>query len=199
MTITLQTEGRRVYLLGNTYPVKDRIKAGGGKYDPERKAWYVGVQRRELAAQLAGQASATLEKEREKEREDGISLTANVIRGRAEYKGKTYYILAHGHSRDTGAEYAKLCSRDGKMVFWASKEHMSTLEILKIYKEPTSIQSLRDYADRMKDARGEFGGDDMCAECGARRATTTASDSSGITAGVCGRCASMSQWERSFA
>jgi hypothetical protein len=39
---------------------------------------------------------------------------------------------------------------------------------------------------------------EMCAECGERHAVTTASDSSGIVAGVCRRCAQMSSWERSY-
>jgi hypothetical protein len=37
-----------------------------------------------------------------------------------------------------------------------------------------------------------------CNECGERRAVTTALDSSGIAGAVCGRCARMSQYERSF-
>jgi hypothetical protein len=37
-----------------------------------------------------------------------------------------------------------------------------------------------------------------CDECGERRAVTTALDSSGITGRVCGRCAGMASYERSY-
>jgi hypothetical protein len=41
--ITLQREGSRVYVAGNTYPVKDAIKAAGGHWDGDRKQWWVGA------------------------------------------------------------------------------------------------------------------------------------------------------------
>lgn len=40
MAITTTKIGRRHYLQGNTYPVKDRIKAAGCNWDPERKQWW---------------------------------------------------------------------------------------------------------------------------------------------------------------
>lgn len=193
--IILQTEGRRVYLLGNTYPVKDQIKSGGGKWDAQRGAWYVGVQRKALAEQLAGKATEGLQQRAQAEREDGISTSARVIKGRAEYQGKTYYVLAVGRSQADGKPYAKLAFRDGSRVFWA--HDAGAVKVLKMYEEPTSIDALRAYAQRMQDTRAEFG-NEMCAECEERRATTTAADSSGFVAGVCGRCASMSRWERSY-
>jgi hypothetical protein len=195
MAITLQKEGRRVYLLGNTYPVKDQIKSGGGKWDAEKKAWYLGVQRKALAEELAGQATAGLQQRAQAERENGISTSACVIKGRAQYEGKTYYILAIGTTAE-GKQYAKLAFRDGSRVFWA--KNADAVTVLRTYEEPTSIDSLRAYAERMKSAKEEFGGDGMCAECEERRAVTTASDSSGFIAGVCARCASMSPYERSY-
>ncbi len=39
----------------------------------------------------------------------------------------------------------------------------------------------------------------LCVECGSRRATTTAPDSSGIMGSVCGRCARLDPMERSYA
>jgi hypothetical protein len=40
---------------------------------------------------------------------------------------------------------------------------------------------------------------ESCAECGRWGACVEAADSSGIVARVCRRCASMSEWERSYA
>ena len=191
MDIQIEQSGQRLYIRGNTFAIKDALKRAGAHWDPDVRAWWIGAAKRSAIESLIAAPKPAAEPARE-----AVSPAARVIRGRAEYKGKTYYILAHGQSRNDGSSYAKLCSRDGSMVFWASKEH--TLRILKTYDKPTSIQSLRDYADRMKSARHKFG-DGMCDECGERRAITTASDSSGLIGAVCGRCASMSRFDRSFA
>lgn len=145
MTITLEHVGRRIYLIGNTYPVKDQIRDAGAKWDPERKAWYVGSQRKEVAEKIVGHLAG-------QKSEDGgetVSLDARVIRGRAEYQGKTYYLLAHGWSQKTGKQYAKLAFRDGSRVFWASDA--SAVKIIKQYEEPRSINQLREYAEKIKD------------------------------------------------
>lgn len=44
MSQTIQTErvGRRTYLTGNTFAAKEDIKAAGGHWDPDRKAWWLG-------------------------------------------------------------------------------------------------------------------------------------------------------------
>jgi hypothetical protein len=145
--VTIQSEGRRHYLSGNTYPVRDRLKQLGAHWDAGRKAWWTG--KREEAEQLITTLNG---QQAERERSEGIALDARVIRGRAEYKGKTYYLLVSGEK--DGRRYAKLASRDGSLVFWASQEHIGTLRILKEYREPTSIQSLRDYAERAKRGGG---------------------------------------------
>lgn len=152
MSIDIVSEGRRHYITGNTYPVRDRIRSLGAHWDAERKAWWTGKrdEAEQLVAKLNEQATARCEQERR----EGISLTDRVIRGRCKYKGKTYYILAHGISQSSGRPYAKLCSRDGSMVFWASAEHMPTLRVIKEYDEPKSIQSLRDYAARAQQGGG---------------------------------------------
>jgi uncharacterized repeat protein (TIGR03803 family) len=42
MAIALQTEATRIYLVGDTFAAKDRIKAIGGHWDPDRRAWWIG-------------------------------------------------------------------------------------------------------------------------------------------------------------
>lgn len=46
-----------VAITGNTYPVKDQIKALGGRWDAERKAWMVPVERAAQARQLVHSSS----------------------------------------------------------------------------------------------------------------------------------------------
>ena len=45
-----------VAITGNTFPVKDQIKALGGRWDAERKAWMVPADRAEQARQLVAGA-----------------------------------------------------------------------------------------------------------------------------------------------
>lgn len=42
MSITIQADGRRFYLVGETYPHKGAIKAAGCSWDPARGAWWTG-------------------------------------------------------------------------------------------------------------------------------------------------------------
>lgn len=56
MTITIQSEGRRHYLTGNTYPIKDAIRSAGCKWDRDRGAWWTG--KREVAEALVSGATS---------------------------------------------------------------------------------------------------------------------------------------------
>lgn len=56
MTITIQSEGRRHYLIGDTYPIKDAIRAAGCRFDGARKAWWTG--KREVAESLLSAVQA---------------------------------------------------------------------------------------------------------------------------------------------
>ena len=38
--VQISKEGRRYYLLGNTYAIKDALRAAGAKWDRERGAWW---------------------------------------------------------------------------------------------------------------------------------------------------------------
>jgi len=54
MSIAIKAEGKRLYAIGNTYPIKDALKGIGAKWDADAKAWWVGVVKRsELEALLA--------------------------------------------------------------------------------------------------------------------------------------------------
>ena len=46
----------RVAITGNTYPVKDHLKAIGGRWDPDRKVWMVPADRAEEARQIVAGA-----------------------------------------------------------------------------------------------------------------------------------------------
>lgn len=53
--ITISSEGRRHYIVGNTYPIKSAIKSAGCKWDRDRGAWWTG--KREVAESLIASVS----------------------------------------------------------------------------------------------------------------------------------------------
>lgn len=190
MSITLSTEGRRIYVVGNTYPIKDQLRSSGCKWDSASKRWWAGTTKRaELEALVAGAVSAPAAP---REEVTGDNL---LVKGRATYQGKTYYLVWAGATSRGHA--VKLAFRDGSKVFWA--RDAAAVSVVAEYARPKTIGSLREYAQRAKETTAEFGSCE-CAECG-RRSTRLidAADSSGLVAGVCGRCAAMPRWERSYA
>lgn len=42
LDINLSREGRRTYIVGDTFRIKDDIKAAGGHWDADRRAWWLG-------------------------------------------------------------------------------------------------------------------------------------------------------------
>ena len=54
--VNVTREGRRSYLTGSTYDIKDAIKSAGGHWDPDRRAWWIGDD--DKARTLAAKAAA---------------------------------------------------------------------------------------------------------------------------------------------
>lgn len=112
-TIELKTEGRRCYVLGNTYPIKESLRSAGCHWDAERRAWWIGeakrgrveelVERHAPATAPAGYTPPTPEE-----------LSNKCCLGRAEYKGRSYYVV--GQSK-TGK--LLLTVLDCSISFWA--------------------------------------------------------------------------------
>ena len=152
MSIQIQKEGRRHYLIGNTFSIKDQIKSAGGHWDPDKRAWWVS--KPDVAAKFT-QTSLDFGEAAPAPKEETVHLDSRVIRGRAMYEGKAYYLLAQGISQASGRPYAKLCYRDGSKVFWA--KDASQVVVQKTYEECTSINALRAYAERAKERQAEHG------------------------------------------
>ncbi len=113
MAVKIESEGRRVYLTGDTYAVRDRIKAIGGRWDPDRRAWWVGSAKKAEAESLAaGLSSAEAPAAPEAEDPSRVKIV-----GKARYKGRTYYVRYAG---ETKRGYAcRLTTLDGRVDFWA--------------------------------------------------------------------------------
>ena len=180
MTISIDQQGRRFYLRGNTYPLKDQLRGAGCKWDPDTKCWYTG--KRELAEQcaqgiiptpVASSDPSTASLESMQNADDWTSAAAAtttapgddaIVAGRATYKGQTYYIAGRvdrgpTHYDDhvqavTTRDGAKtlLYSRDGKLKFWAVRELVS---VTKSYDRPQTIGKMRRFAEKAKEARAQ--------------------------------------------
>ena len=182
INIKIEKSGRRYYILGDTYPIKDRLRNAGCNWDPDRKAWWTGKQ--DVADRLTKEGANS---------ESGDTEIGDIeVVGRATYKGKPYYVVWHGVTRK-GEYAAKLCFRDGSKQFWARE--IDALQITKEYRQPKSLQELQEWAKAAQS--GEL---ETCAECGRTgRGMKPLPDSSGIIAPVCGSCAARTtQYERSY-
>lgn len=155
----------RVYVTGDSYALKDRLKAAGCHWDAERRQWWVGVAKEAgVQAVLAGESHAG---PAAKDDPKSIRLT-----GKGEYKGRTYYIGAS--TRDgSRCRLLTLPNDEGQYLdFWADVE---AVRVTKTYQpresgygryrrtEYTTLGSIVAFVRRQRDpatARGE------CTECG---------------------------------
>ena len=150
MAVGYSKEGVRVYLTGDTFPVKDTIKNAGGHWDADRKQWWIGAAKYpKLKMKLdkvlppAGEESDEKPQHQPQQRTNDTKGLETLVMGRVEYKSKTYFLLAE--SRD--GTRMRLCFRDGSEAFWADS---SAVRVLARYQERRTIKSIQDYADKKK-------------------------------------------------
>lgn len=160
MSLSTITEGRRIYITGNTFPVKDKIKAMGGHWDNDRKMWWIGVQARAQVEQLVAAAGPSTYTP------TPIDRNARVYR-KVRYTGKSgstriYYVVAESKS----GKY-RLTTLDLSIDFWVDA---SACESIKVY-EPvvrrgfygrpdtttyTTIGSIAKFIDKLRRADEEI-------------------------------------------
>jgi hypothetical protein len=149
MAVTLDRQGTRIYLTGDTYPIRDRIKAIGGHWDGDRRAWWVGAAKASEAEALVNGAASSPQSTETRKVSDDSRVVAKV-----EYKGRKYYALWMGVCK-SGASKAHLTVLDGSIDFWAD---MSLCTVLKRYEtreyrgreEHTTLGGLRKFIERVK-------------------------------------------------
>lgn len=159
--IKLSHEGRRIYILGNTYPIKESIKSAGGNWDGDRKAWWVGSSKKEAIEKAVANMSASHAEDESEELKSGRVH----VKGKVEYKGRKYYLMAE--SRDGSC--FKVCPLDGAFSFWAKTD--AGAKIIKRFQESRSLLSIRRFIEdgkrlEKKSAHGDAGWrNNGCAEC----------------------------------
>lgn len=148
--------GRRFYLDGAPYAARTTLRDAGCNWDPDAKAWWTG--KADLADALAQQlrnADAGGSDDDRSDVTETVSPADPVLNGRATYRGKSYYLVAEGHSRKDGRRYAKLCSRDGKLVFWV--KDFDQFAVTARYQQPKSLDGLRRFAAEAKARKDQHG------------------------------------------
>lgn len=171
MTIAIETQGRRHYLRGNTFAIKDTLRAAGAKWDPEAKAWWTG--KRETAEQFVGPSAGNpTPASPTSDRGDSQPTVGQdtIVAARATYKGSAYYVVGrvvrgrtHWDDRVSAVETrdgAKvlLSFRDGSKSFWAAR---ADVQVSNSYDRPQTIGRLSRFAEKAK----SFGTEDCRCSC----------------------------------
>lgn len=153
MTTTLQAptmtkEARRVYITTvYGHPIIAKLKDLGAKWEPESKRWWLGSAKEEAVTKLV-EEFANVEKPQEDPREI-------VLVGKAEYKGRTYYVRFIGDTK------ARLISLDGKVDFWAElgtgegqarivKRYAAPQGTGRYRREGTTLRSIQKFLEKKK-------------------------------------------------
>lgn len=175
----LREESGRLYLGGNTYPLRGEIKAMGGRWDAERKTWWVAVDRRADAERLLTQQPAAAYR-------PGLDA---VVAGRVTHMTREFY-LAGKPAADGGVtpvislagSKRLIYTLDGSAELWVGIYLTSVTEL---YPAPRTI----------RDGLCSKG---ACPGCGQCEAVTTATDANGLVASVCETCAALPRPRRLF-
>lgn len=152
---TIDKQGRRFYLRGLPFSLKEQAKDAGCKWDGAERCWWTGkADVAETIANAAGEPpSEDSAPKREAPGQDAI------VAGRATYKGKAYFVAGvvdRGRTRyddrvspvqtRDGQKYL-LHFRDGSSSFWASREDV---QVSKKYDRPQTIRRLAEFAAQAK-------------------------------------------------
>ncbi len=167
MSITIEREGSRIYISGDTFAIKDRLKALGCHPEPGPSGfrWWIGVAKAaQIYALVDSVKNADPNAPKPKQDPNDIRLTGKGI-----YKGRTYY--AGSMTRDgLKVRLLTLPDKDGNYLdFWALCSEVEQTKVYQIreyrgQKQYTTLGSIFSFIERQKNPatrRGE------CTECGA--------------------------------
>ena len=170
MAVTIKREGRRVYFVGDTYPIKDRLKRELGldrdNWDSERRQWWVGIAKLSQAEALVASLSSPATESAGK----GLPTTSESddrrVRAKVNYRGSTWYVIAESHEKGR----CQICKLSG-LARWVD---MADCEIIKTYApreyrgrtKYTTLGSIRGFIEEQK--RLEASDVPQCAACGKR-------------------------------
>lgn len=134
MTITIDQQGRRFYLRGDTYPHRQQISSAGANWDRDARCWWTGSRAKADAIVTAISGGGTAVGDGQPAGGGEQLSDDSAVIGRARYKGREYLVVWMGQTRR--GEAAKLAFLDGSSVFWAER---GEIEVIKTY-QPRQIR-----------------------------------------------------------
>lgn len=171
MSIGLEEAGSRIYITGESYGIKDRLKNAGCHWDADRRQWWIGKAKRAEIDSIVKSAGTTHPK----------TESPNEIKviGKARYKGRSYYIRWIGECK-SGEYKARLTTLDAKIDFWAKAARPHELTQIdgngdiarteKIYQESKTLSSIQRFLNEIKqdeeDKKNGAAETKICWECG---------------------------------
>lgn len=173
--LTTEKVGKRIYVIGDTYPIKDKLKNEGAHWDNDRKAWWIGAGKESAIQHIINPPVGSTPVAPVEKNLDDLRVV-----GKANYKGRTYYALWYGYSEKYNGFRAHLSSLDNKIDFWCDAspngqgDDSLMAVIVKTYAsreyrgrtEYTTLGSLKRFIEGQKSSESK--GLEACAECGKR-------------------------------
>jgi hypothetical protein len=144
--VTVEREGRRSYLIGDTFAIKDAIRSAGGHWDSQRRAWWLG--KHDVAQQIAVEVADVPKPTEEEIAARRLAYDREHILGRAVRDGRSYYLVGEGVGER--GPWVRLLFHDGSRTIFADG---AQVEIVKRYEQPKSLDDLRAYVERIRRQR----------------------------------------------
>lgn len=170
----IEQVGSRCYVTGDSFKIKDKLKSVGCHFDPQRKQWWIGTAKRDVLESVVSNPESVPEKSETEKQEE---LSRRPCTAKAEYKGRTYFVI--GSSQRTGKFH--LTVMDCSINFWAP---MSEVTIVKRYEPrrvrgqeiPQTIAGIRRFIAQQQNPNTRrvqcvecdawHNADEQCRECG---------------------------------
>jgi hypothetical protein len=129
----IEIRGTRAYVTGDTYPIRDRLKAVGCHWDSESRLWWIGKAKADAVAEIVTAHESKPQEPQAYQQPTPQELERLPCAGKATYKGKQYYVV--GQSDRTGKLH--LTNLACSLSFWADA---SACQWLKRYNSVSRFQ-----------------------------------------------------------
>lgn len=145
MKVTLEKEGNRYYVTGDTFALKNKLKEAGFRWDSHRRAWWTADQA--LATTFEGE----FEPEDATEARTVETRSSAICTGKVTYNDKTYYII--GHSSD--GQKINLTPLNCQIDFWVERDNCTLTKEYRSHsfqgkKTHQTVGSIREFVNKLK-------------------------------------------------
>lgn len=123
---------KKIYLTGNTYPLREEIRAAGGRWDKDKRQWWCTPEQRPAMLALARRAKALPPKKPAARGQAALPDDDTKVIGEAKDLEQQAPVWLAWMGRLTkggnaGHLFAKLITRDGRKFFWKPAKKITVL------------------------------------------------------------------------